>query len=109
MSLLGITLVAGVVSGIVLAGIVYAHATHGNKSPKARRLSPLLVAGADLLGFFGAYVFEDEVRYLYFRVIKPRAIAVTPYEALSVTLGSGLLVGIGALVSYLALSRNGTV
>ena len=59
-------------------------------------------------GFLVPYVYEDQLAYTYFQLIKPRAIAVSPYEWVIVNITTGLLISaiFGGL--YLAGIRNTT-
>ncbi|WP_323675914.1 hypothetical protein [Halorubellus sp. PRR65] len=50
-------------------------------------------------------MFSQELQYAYFRVLRPRPLAATPGEWLSVALGTGLLLGTGFVGLYLAGTR----
>ena len=89
---LAILSVAGLFVALPAFGAVY-HDTGRRGFSSARRL--LLATGFGLGcfgGFLVPYVYEDHLRYTYFQLIKPRPIAVSPYEWIAVSIGTGLLI-----------------
>lgn len=105
---LGVLAVSGLFVGVLVSAFV--HVDTGRRGLSgARRL--LLAAGVGvgcLGGFLAPYAFESHLKDAYFRVIKPRPIAVSPVEWLAVSLVTGLLISAIAVGLYLAGVRYGT-
>jgi hypothetical protein len=99
---LEILLGAGLAAGAVASSLVYLDwARRG--MPQASRLVPALACGGgSFCGFLLPYVFSRELQYLYFQVLKPQPIAVSPREWLSVGLTAGLVIGIVLVSVYFA-------
>lgn len=105
MTLLEILLGAGLVVGVVVAGLVYLDCVRRGLPMPDRFAWALACGGGSFAGFLVPHVFSRELQYLYFQVLKPRPIAVSPREWLSVSLATGLVVGAVLVGLYLAGSR----
>ncbi|MDQ2055994.1 hypothetical protein [Halobellus sp. H-GB7] len=105
---LAILSVAGLfVALLVFGGVYYDTGQRGLSS--ARRL--LLATGFGIScfgGFLVPYVYADHLEYTYFQLLKPRAIAVSPYEWVTVSLATGLLISVIVGGFYVAGTRYAT-
>ena len=81
---------AGLLAGPLALVAVYRDAGRRGRSPKGR---PSLAVGS-AAGCVGAFLLPhasgDELRYVYFGVIKSKTITVSPYEWLAVSVATGL-------------------
>ncbi|WP_338726782.1 hypothetical protein [Haladaptatus sp. DJG-WS-42] len=64
------------------------------------------VGALSVTGFLVPYVFSTQLQYLYFQILKPRPIAVSPYEWVAVNLTTGLLLAVLFVFFYVAGSRS---
>ncbi len=105
MRLLDALVGAGVVAGSAVAALVYWDCARRRIRFRVRVVHAF-ACGAGTAGcFLLPYVFSQELQYAYFRVLRPRPLAATPGEWLSVALGTGLLLGTGFVGLYLAGTR----
>jgi len=105
MALLEILLGTGLVVGAVVAGLVYLDCVQRGLPAPTRLAWAFACGGGSFAGFLVPHVFSRELQHLYFQVLKPRPIAVTPREWLWVTLATGLVVGSVLVGLYLVGSR----
>lgn len=105
MTLLEILFGTGFVVGVAVAVLVYLHCVRRGVSLTSRLVRALICGGCSFGSFLVPYVFEQELRYLYFQVLKPRPIAVHPREWLLVNLIVGLVTGGVLMALYFAGSR----
>ncbi|QOS12676.1 hypothetical protein [Haloferax gibbonsii] len=95
---------ACLVAPLCAAAVAFYAGRRGRPS-RLRRRWAVLVGGVSVVGFLVPHLFADSVQYLYFEVLKPRPIAVTPYELLVVNLGTGLVFSVGAVGCYVVASE----
>lgn len=105
MTLLGILLGTGLVAGSGVASLVYLDCVRRGLPVSSCLGGALACGGAGFGGFLVPYVFSRELQYVYFQILKPRPITVSPREWLSVSLTTGFLVGTVLVGLYLAGSR----
>ncbi len=105
MSLLKILIGAGIVVGASVAVLVYLDCRRRDLPPSSRLVWALICGGGSFAAFLVPYVFQYELQFLYFGVLKPRPVAVSPYESLLVTLTAGLGITLVLVSLYLAESR----
>lgn len=105
MTLFVVLVGAGLIGGVVVAGLVTRdHVRRG--IPLASGLLWGLAWGMGSLGsFLVPYVFSGQLRYMYFQVIRPQPIAGSPQEWLIVSLLTGSLLSSLLVVLYYAGRR----
>ncbi|WP_458190560.1 hypothetical protein [Haladaptatus sp. NG-WS-4] len=99
---LGILSVGGLFVALLIFGAIYLDTGRRGLS-SAKRL--LLATGFGVScfgGFLVPYAYTDQLQYTYFQIIKPRPVAVSPYEWVTVSIATGLL--ISAIVGGLYLT-----
>ncbi|WP_423744088.1 hypothetical protein V5735_14060 (plasmid) [Haladaptatus sp. SPP-AMP-3] len=96
----------GLVVGAAVSSIVYVDCARRDITIKGRLLQVVGFGGVSFIGFLVPYVFSSQLRYVYFQVIKPRPVAVSPYEWLAVNLATGFLIGVALLLLYFTGSRR---
>ncbi len=105
MPLLEILLGTGLVAGAGIAGLVYLDCVWRGLPFTSRLVRALACGGGGFGSFLVPYVFSQELQYLYFQVLKPRSIAAHPREWLTVSLTTGLVLGVVLVGLYFAGSR----
>lgn len=105
MTFLEILLGVGLVAGAIVSALVYLDCVRRGMPPASRLVRALVCGGGSFGGFLLPYVFSRELQYLYFQVLKPQPIAVSPREWLSVSLTTGFVIGIVFVSVYFAGSR----
>lgn len=105
MTLLEILLGTGLVAGVVVAGFVYLDSMRREIPLTSCLVRALACGGGSFGSFLVPYVFSQELQYVYFQVLKPRPIAVHPREWLTVSLMTGLGIGVVLVGLYFAWSR----
>lgn len=101
----GILSVSGLLVGLLVFGIVYFD-TNRRGVFGVRRL--LLAAGfgiSSLGSFFVPYIFKSQFQNIYFNLIKPRPITASPYEWVTISIATGLLISVVAVGFYIAGTR----
>ncbi|MDX5987423.1 hypothetical protein E6P09_01000 [Haloferax mediterranei ATCC 33500] len=99
-------LIAGLLTVLLFVGLVTIHATRRGLPAGVHRLSSVLVAAAGVFGFAIPYVYDRQIGYLYFMVLKPRPIAVSPYEAIVMQFTVGLLINLVVFLLYIGYTRR---
>lgn len=102
---LGILAGSGLLVAPAVAGAIWIDASQRGVEGGRRRLFTGLVALGSFSGFLTPAVFGAQLRYLYFRVLKPRPITVHPLEWLLVSIATGLLLSGVVGCWYLVGSR----
>ncbi|MXR19719.1 hypothetical protein [Halobacterium bonnevillei] len=102
MTLFEILVGAGLVAGMVVTGLVYLDCTRRGLSTSSRIVWALACGSGSVAGFLVPYAFRQELLYLYYQVLKPRPIVVSPYESLLVSLTTGLVIAVVLVVLYLS-------
>lgn len=105
MTLLEILFGTGLVAGGVVAILVYLDCVRRGMPLNSRAVRAIACGGGSFGSFLIPHVFSQELQYLYFQVLKPRPIAVSPREWLSVCLTTGLVIGVLLMGLYFAGSR----
>lgn len=100
MTLLEILFGTGLVVGVIVASFVYRSCSRRKLPVSSRLVRALACGGGCFAGFLVPYVFREELLYLYFQVLKPRPIAVSPYESLVVSLTTGFVLAVVLVVMY---------
>ncbi|RLM84225.1 hypothetical protein D3D02_14360 [Halobellus sp. Atlit-38R] len=105
---LAILSVAGLfVALLVFGAVCYDTGRRGFSS--ARRLLLATGFGTSCFGgFLVPYVYEDQLQYTYFQLLKPRPIAISPYEWVTVSIATGLLISVIVGGFYVAGTRYAT-
>ena len=104
-SYLGILTLSGLVGGGLAFVGVYLDARGRHLSTATQLLLATAFGAAGFAGFLVPYVYEQRLSYVYFRVLKPQPIVVSPYEWLVVSIATGVLVGGCVAVLYVAGAR----
>ncbi|SFF98663.1 hypothetical protein SAMN04488063_1036 [Halopelagius inordinatus] len=104
-----IALPAGLVVGAVAAAAVYADATRRGLSTVTRLSWAGGAALVSLVGFLVPALFSDAFYRAYFVGVKASAVAVSPHEALAVSLAFGVVVSVLFVLLYGFGSRYGPV
>lgn len=107
MTPLALLVSAGSLTALVAAAVVHADATRNDLSPPGRRAWTVAVGAASFGGFLVPHLFREQLRYVYFRIVKPRPVATSPYEILAVDLATGVTISAAAAFLYLLGSRYG--
>lgn len=105
MTLLETLLGVGLVTGVLVTGIVYLDSLRRGMSLSTRLRRALACGGGSFGGFLIPHVFSQQLQHLYFQVLKPRPIAGSPREWWSVSLTTGLLIAVGLVALYFAASH----
>lgn len=93
--------VSGLLVALLVFGVVYVDTNRRGLSGAKRLLLATSFGISCFGGFLVPYAFEGQVQYTYFRRIKPRPVAVSPYEWIAVSLAIGLLISIISIGFYL--------
>ncbi|EFW94157.1 hypothetical protein ZOD2009_03400 [Haladaptatus paucihalophilus DX253] len=101
-----ILFIGGLVVGAAVSSIVYLDCARREIPVKGRLLQTVVFGALSFVGFLVPHVFSSQLRYVYFQVIKPRPVAVSPYEWLAVNLATGFLIGVALLLLYFTGSRR---
>jgi len=104
MSLLEALLAGGLVGGAAVAAVAYLDGARRNVPTRGRLRRALALGGAAIAGFLVPSAASEQLRWLYFEILKPRPVAATPREWLTVNLVTGAAFA-GAFVA-LALVRR---
>lgn len=102
---LSILSVSGLLIGLLVFGIIYVDTSRRGVSRSRRLLLAASFGISCLGGFLVPYAYEEQLQYTYFQLIKPRPIAVSPYEWLTVSIATGLLISVTAVGFYLVGTR----
>jgi len=105
MALLATLIVTGLVTGVVVAALVYHDCVRRGLPVASRLLRAGACGGGTFGGFLVPYVFSQELQYVYFQLLKPRPIAVSPREWPLVSLTTGFVSGVVLIGLYFAASR----
>ena len=105
MTLLEILLGTGLVAGVAVAGLVYLDCVRRGMPESGRLVRALACGVGSFGGFLVPHVFSRELQYVYFQVVKPRPLTVHPHEWRSVTLTTGLVIGVILVGLYFTGSR----
>lgn len=101
--------VGGLLIGLLVFGTIYVDTSRRGVSG-LRRLLLAVGLGISCLGsFLVPYAYEEQLRYTYFQLIKPRPIAVSPYEWMTVSIVTGLLISVIAVGFYFVGTRYTTL
>ena len=92
---------SGLVVGLLVFAAVYWHASQYGIVGGRRLLLATGVGLWCLAGFLVPTVFEEQLQRVYFGVLKPGPIAVSPFEWLFVSLAVGLLLSVAGVGGYL--------
>ena len=101
---LEVLVLGGLLAAPVFSGITYLDASRRNLPSSAYLARVLSVGAISFGGFLVPYVFHEQFQYAYFHLLKPRPIAVSPYEFLAVSLATGAIIGV--IATLLALVSN---
>ena len=104
-SLLETLLGVGLVTGVLVTGVVYLDSLRRGVSLPARLRRALACGGGSFGGFLVPHVFSQQLQHLYFQVLKSQPIAGSPREWRSVSLTTGLLIAIGLVGLYFAANH----
>ena len=102
MTLLEILLGAGFVVGVIVASLVYLSCARRGLPVFSCLVRALACGGGSFAAFLVPYAFRQELLCLYYQVLKPRPIVVSPYESLLVSLTTGLVIAVVLIVLYLS-------
>lgn len=102
---LSILVVGGLLTGLLVFGLVYLDSGRYGVSGSTRLLLAAGFGVSSLCSSLVPYVVEAELRYAYFQFIKSRPIAVSPTEWLAVSIATGLLLSVFMVGIYLLGTR----
>jgi len=105
MALLPALLATGIVGSAAVGAVAYLDDARRDGSGRLRRA--LAPAVACLGGFLVPYAVSEQLRWLYFEVLKPQPIAASPREWLAVNLVAGASFA-GAFVALVFARRRAT-
>lgn len=88
--------------GMVVTGLVYLDCTRRGPSTSSRIAWALACGSGSVAGFLVSYAFRQELRYLFYQVLKPRPIVVSPYESLLGSLTTGVVIAVVLVALYLS-------
>lgn len=89
---LGILSLGGVLDAPVISGVIYLDTARRGLSSAKRLLLATAFGVGSFGGFLVPYVYRDQLAYTYLHTIKPRPILISPYEWITVSLGTGILI-----------------
>jgi hypothetical protein len=101
----GILVVSGLLVAPILSRIIYFDTARRSLSSSIRLPLTALFGISSFGGFLVPYLFDEQLGYLYFQVLKPRPIAVTPTEWLIISISVGVLSSLLLVGVYLASVR----
>jgi len=93
-SYLGILIGGGLLVGILVFVGIYVDTSRRGLSSGKRLLLAIGFATSCFGGFLVPYAYGDQLGYIYFRILKPRAITISPYEWVTVGVVTGLLISV---------------
>lgn len=105
MTLLEILLGTGLIVGVGVASLVYLDCLRRGMHLSSRLVRALACGGGAFSSFLIPHIFSEEIRHLYFQVLKPRPIVIHPREWLLVNLTAGFVIGVVLVGLYLTESR----
>ena len=82
----------GLLVAPLIFGIVYRDTTRRSVSSSRRIFLATILSVSSFGGFLVPYVYEEELAYAYLHVIKPRPILISPYEWITVSVATGILI-----------------
>lgn len=109
MTLLAIVLVCGLVVGVAVSSLVYVDCRRRDVPVYRRWLRTVSVGGGSFASFLVPYAFSTQLGYVYFQLLKPRPVTVSPYEWVAVILATGSMIGMLVVGLYVALTRSRTI
>jgi len=102
---LSILSVGGLLIGLLVFGFIYVDTSRRGVSGPRRLLLAAGFGSSCFGGFLVPYTYEKQLQYTYFQLIKPRPITVSPYEWVTVSIATGLLISVTAVGFYLVGTR----
>lgn len=105
MPLLIILIGVGLVIGVVGAVLVYLDSVRRGLPAASCLVRAVACGGGSFGSFLVPHVFSQELQYVYFQVLKPRPIAVSPREWALVSLMIGFVSGVVFMGLYIVASR----
>jgi len=102
---LGTLSVIGLLIGLFAFGGSYVDTGRRGVSGSRRLVIAASLGISCVAGFLVPYAYGEQVAYTYFQLIKPRPIAVSPYEWIAVSIATGFLISLFMISIYLVGTR----